>query len=384
MLQMIIVDETQKVKGTLKTLFQGEYITSTLTPEAIESSLDKDIGSPHMVLYVSQGNTEPTKPRIERIRSMWPKTVVVLLLPGVHSDKQLGQHTIPAHKILFKPCSKRRVIETVENYRSLMKPESSSNRTATLLATLVELAGERHPGLYMAYNRILSLIMSLCNTLGGDWRHIQQVFMLYTLLLSNADQKLVSAFLESHEKDKETLTAIHSTLQKTAEMLELAPDTEDLATDLKYVLKQYDGSGLPKDDVSGLDIPIAARVINLLMDYHILLQSGKKEGLALFTLFQRKGAYDDILLQALIDHHGSDGEKLIREVFPLGLVPGMEIAEDIFGDFDGKRRKILSRNEILTDDTIDYIQRHCEDILDITEPIPIFDDLFTQGDPSDV
>ncbi len=120
-----------------------------------------------------------------------------------------------------------------------------------------------------------------------------------------------------------------------------------------------------------MDIPASSRIIRLLFDYHHLLQQGKSTGEALFVLDQRSKWYDGVLLHAFIDILGDAGKNRIRTVYPLGLTTGMEIAEDVYGVIDAKKRKILSCGEILTEETIDYLQRHSEDILDITEPIKI-------------
>lgn len=376
MLKMVIIDESGKAASTLERLFTDEYTTSILPPEALSDQLEKDIVSPQLVLFVSKGDIPLTKQRIERIRTMWPKAAVLLLLPGVHDEKQLGPISIPAHKMLFKPCTKKRVAEVVTNYRSLMTDENTLNRSTALLSTLVEFTGERSPNLYIAYNRVRSQITTMCNALGGDRRQIQETFMLYIILLSHMDDDLLDAMTRDDDKDAEVLNKVHVHLQKMVYLLELSPAAQDLARDLKYVLKHYDGSGFPKDDVSGLELPISSRIINLLMDYHLLLQNGKSAGQALFALHQREGWYDNVLLQAFMDMQNDDDKKLIRDVYPLGLVAGMEIAHNVYGVINGKRRKVLARNEILSEETIDYLQRHSDDILDITEPIQVFDALF--------
>lgn len=375
---MIIIDETKRAAPSLECLFQGEFDTHTLTSEELVTTSNADTGWPNLALFVSKGDAKTTKARVEHIRTMWPKTVVVLLLPGVESERQLGKTVIPAHKILFSPCTKQRVLDTVANYRTLFS-DNTSDGSMAILAPLIEFVGQNRPSLYIAHNSISSHIKSLCDAIGGDWRHIQQVLTLYIVLLANLEQSLVDNFLDNGRIDTSTLQELNEHLQKMADLLEMSPSTKELAPEIQYMLKRYDGSGYPKDDVSGLDIPMAARIVSLLMDYHFLIHSGKKPGQALFTLHQQSAWYDDVLLQAFIDIHGDDSKKLIREVYPLGLTVGMEIAEDVYGMIDGKRRKILACNEILTPKAIDYLQRHSEDVLDITEPIQVFEDIFSPG-----
>jgi hypothetical protein len=112
-------------------------------------------------------------------------------------------------------------------------------------------------------------------------------------------------------------------------------------------------------------------MIRLALDYHYLVQSGKSEGEAIFILNQRGKRYDKRLFEEFKSIVGNAGQSVQRAVYPLGLAPGMVVAEDVYGTVDGKRRKFLSGGEILTPKTIEFLQRHCDEFLDITEPIQI-------------
>ncbi|QJB56048.1 HD domain-containing phosphohydrolase [Pseudodesulfovibrio sp. zrk46] len=376
MLTMVIVDESRKAFKTLETLFHDEFLVSSITPDEFPVKVEGRTCGPHLVLFVSKDGGQATASKVEEIRSKWPKSAVLLLLPTLHSEEQLGCSTIRAHKILFNPCTKKRVIDAVDNYLTLLNDDVGPTEDNVLLSTLVEFAGENQPELYIAYNRIMPMITTMCGKISCDWRHIQKIFTIYVLLLSNIDQKLVEAIMHGEGRNAKNINAMYVHIQKMVDLLQLNPVTQPLAPDLMYVLKRYDGDGVPKDDVKEQEIPVASRIIRILLDYHYLLQAGKSTGQALFILNQRKGWYDYTLLQAFIDTLGDAGKQCVREVYPLGLIPGMEVAEDVYGFIDGKRHKILARNEILTDNAVDYIQRHAEDILDITEPVKIIEELF--------
>jgi len=378
LLRMVVADESSKVLSSIETLFQSEFLVSSLDPKELDSEFDEGVCAPHFVLYISKGAMALAIPRVRRLRSQWPKSIVLLLMPTVQDEKQVkAASDIPAHKIIFKPCSKKKIIDSVENYLSLIKVDDSSNQESSLLSCLMEFAGGQRPELYVAYNRIMPLIMTLCQRLGFDWRYAQRVFTVYMILLSNIDETLSSAFMDGGGRKAKVVKELYESISKMVDLLGMTPATEAMSNDLKYVLKRYDGEGMPKDRIAGQEIPAAARIIRLLLDYHYLLQSGKTRGQSLFVINRRDGWYDEVLVHALVDMLGDEGRRCTRDVYPLGLVAGMEVAEDVYGQVDGKAVKIISRNEILTDNSVDYLQRHCEDILDITEPVKIVEELFT-------
>lgn len=384
MLRMIIVDESCKAVSTLEQLFQNNFAVSSLAPESLEEAIKKSTCGPSLVLYISTAEPVVAEKNIDQIRSAWPKTIVLLMLPKLLNEQQLGGMNIRAHTTLFKPCSKIRIVNLVENYCSLIDDSENVSQENALLSTLVEFVGEHHPSLYIAYNRLMPLIMNVCNAAKTDWRRVQKIFMLFIILLSKLDERMVNVIMHGEGRSAKGLQDLYVPLEKMSDMLSLTPSTSVFAPDLKYVLKRFDGEGVPKDDVKEDGLPIASRVIRMLMDYHYLLQSGKSVGQAIYVLNRRKGWYDLELFHALVHVLGEESKRGIREVYPLGLVTGMEIAEDVFGYIDGNKKKIISRNEILTDATIDYLQRHCEDILDITEPIMVVEELFTTAGEADV
>lgn len=378
LLRMMVADESNRVLPTIESLFKDEYFISSIEPASFDGAGCDGECHPDIVIYLCKKDVTHVVPRIRRIRSEWPKTVVLLLLPGVVADHQSNDILkIPAHQIVFKPCTKKKIVDVVENYRSLMRSDENGNQDHGLLTCMMEFAGSLRPDLYVAYNRIMPMIMTICQKLGFDWRHVQKVFSILMLLLSNVDEKLVKALMQGEGRKAKILKEIYGHVEKMADLLSMNPATEDMAEDLKYVLKRYDGEGQPDDDVSGQNIPPTSRIIRILMDYHYLLQGGKSTGQALYILNKRTGWYDDVLFHVLVEVQGDEGQRCTREVYPLGLVSGMVVAEDIYGNIDGRRTKVLSRNEMLTDETIDYLQRHCEDILDITEPIKVVEELFS-------
>lgn len=379
LLRMSIADESGRSLGMFKELFRNDFIVSSLDMACLDTTSCEDMLAPHILLYVSHGKGGRAAKYVEQVRSVWPRTIVVLLLP-VQQDEEWTRKSlhIPAHKVLFKPYSKKMISQIVSNYRTLLISYDNSDQTDILLSCFMEFVGGNQPELYVAFNRLTPLVFSLCQGLGYDWKPVQRVLSMYLLLLSSMDEKYVNALMRGEGRKARVITEAYEQISKMVDLLSMNPSTLGVGQGLKYVLKRFDGEGVPDDSVSGLEIPVASRIIRLLFDYNYLLQTGKNMWQVLFILNKRTSWYDSVMVHQLVDILGEEGKHYTREVYPLGLMPGMVVAQDVFGVIDGKRTKVIGRNEILTEDAVDYLQRHCDDILDITEPIMIVEDIMAE------
>lgn len=382
-LRMGVADESGKAWGTIEKLFQEEFSVKLYKLEALNELECVEDDYPHIILYICTRYADETAMRLKNIRDCWPKTILVMLAPTIADDRYMKElSNAPVHKIIYSPCSKTKIVDVVNNYLSLISDSDARGRDSALLNSLLEYFGTDRPELYVAYNRVTPLIMSVCGKVGFDWHRVQKVFSLLMLVLVNLEEELVASVMYGEGRKAKRISELYDNISKMVDLLKMNPVTEGVAEDLRYVLKRYDGDGLPKDDVVGFEIPPASRIIRLLFDYNYLLQSGKSSGQALYILSRRKGWYDDVLLHALVEVVGIAGERFSREVYPLGLLPGMVVAEDVYGSIDGKRVKVIAKDEILTEESVDYLQRNSAAILDVTEPIKVVEDLFTE-EPDD-
>lgn len=376
-----IFDESSKMFGAIKALFVEEYEVLAMDPAHVPTEIKEADCLPQIILYISKGNIDLAGKRIRLLRKKWEKAIVVLLLPSTNDENQLkAVSDVSAHHVLFRPCTRKKLLDVVNHYRYLLEGRDvhEGARANALFSALMEFVGSKRPDIYVAFNRVSPLITSMCQKVGFDWRRVHEVFTILMLVLANIDEMLVHSLMDGEGRKAKKIKGLYSEISKMVDLLALNASTGDMSQDLNYVLKRYDGEGMPEDDVSGQEIPAAARIIRLLLDYNYLLQAGKTSGEALFIISKREGWYDDVLVHVLAEVIGDEGRRYTRDVYPLGLVPGMVVAEDVYGMIDGKRRKIMSSNEILTEKIVDYLQRHSEDILDITEPVKIVEELFSK------
>jgi hypothetical protein len=108
------------------------------------------------------------------------------------------------------------------------------------------------------------------------------------------------------------------------------PRLEPVRRILAYQHKRYDGSGSPRDGVSGEAIPWGARALKVALDLDALEAQGVSTVLAFDTLRGRKGWYDPAILEAFAQVRGNASqESEVRELELRQLAPGMVFVQDV-------------------------------------------------------
>ena len=102
------------------------------------------------------------------------------------------------------------------------------------------------------------------------------------------------ALLNAAEKD-----LIAHVPEVGAQLLGNIPRLEEVARMVRYQHKNFDGTGWPQDSVTGLDIPIGARLLKVLADLASLEAANKPKDLALQAMQRRLGYYDLAVIQAV-------------------------------------------------------------------------------------
>ncbi|MDR3709657.1 MAG: response regulator [Capsulimonadaceae bacterium] len=77
------------------------------------------------------------------------------------------------------------------------------------------------------------------------------------------------------------------------------PRLEQVARMIRYQNKNYDGSGIPDDNVSGDAIPVGARILKVLLEWHQIEARGASRSGAYALMRNRRGFYDPTVFEAL-------------------------------------------------------------------------------------
>ena len=121
------------------------------------------------------------------------------------------------------------------------------------------------------------------------------------------------------------------TLPHTAEkLLANIPRLEPVRIILRYQNKNFDGSGSPRDNVKGEEIPMGARILKLVLDFDILKAQRVQHELILDTLRGRNNTYAPALLETFLElQGGTEREAGIKEIGFKEVRLGMVFAEDV-------------------------------------------------------
>lgn len=157
--------------------------------------------------------------------------------------------------------------------------------------------------------------------------------------------------------------------QVSARLLGNIPRLEQVAQIIRYQGKQFDGGGLPKDEVAGENLPLESRILKLLFDLDALQQSGT-EGLAgLAQLANQPGHYDPRVMETL-RWFLSSGDEDVTQGAPVAvlvkdLMPGHVLASQV-ETTNGVM--LLTAGHKLTQAVIERLQ-HTHHVHRIKEPI---------------
>jgi len=211
---------------------------------------------------------------------------------------------------------------------------------------LVEILASINPAGFSQCSRLVPLTRRMAQYLmEADAWQAELVVMLSPIVEITIPKALVHKMrrAESLDEDEEK-TYLYRTRQG-AKLLADIPHLESIARALSYRNKNFDGSGIPRDALTGTDIPMAARISRVVFDYDRLLQQHPEEDIVAL-MHQAEGVYDVNVLAVLRDVRRIDvPDSFFHELRIEDLVPGMILGADVV---DVRGRMIVGKGTELT------------------------------------
>lgn len=206
--------------------------------------------------------------------------------------------------------------------------------TIKLLSTIVELRGGQHTG---HARQVADLARKLAVALKLDVRETQDVFIAALLQdigkIGFTDEMLATPLTLMHG---EVLGQYRKHPLRAEQLLMPLPDLRGSAAILRAQLERFDGNGFPHG-ISGLAIPIGARILALAADYFNLQQGAmvqrhlRPEEAKSLIMDSAGKRYDPAVVAAfrqIIDYTVEDPGAGV-EVLSGELQPGMVLARDL-------------------------------------------------------
>jgi hypothetical protein len=89
--------------------------------------------------------------------------------------------------------------------------------------------------------------------------------------------------------------------ERGADLLTQIPSFQPVAEIIRFQTKNFDGTGLPEQAISGERIALGARILRILNDLFDLKESGRTQDEAITGMLERGGCYDPALLKVASD-----------------------------------------------------------------------------------
>ncbi|MBN2318380.1 MAG: response regulator [Acidobacteria bacterium] len=238
-------------------------------------------------------------------------------------------------RFLTKPCHPEELIRTIsqgmEKYRLTTAEKELLGKTLKgSINMLMELLSVISPEVFGLSNRIKRLSVHIASQMGiADYWQIETAAMLsqigYATLPENTVRKMQSGQDLSGEEER----IVFSHPKVAAGLLAHIPRLEEVSRIVACQLKNYDGTGFPKEGAGGDAIPLGARILKVVLDFHTLEDRGCRKAEALDEMKKIPGKYDPSVLKALKDVLDIENEYTARDVSVAELMPGMVLSEDL-------------------------------------------------------
>lgn len=275
---------------------------------------------------------------LSQARQIAPDTVRVMLTG--QADLQVTVDAVNEgnlFRFLLKPCPTDLFIkilnDAVEQYKLITAEQELLEKTLKgSIKILIDILSILSPVAFSQTPRIRVFAKRLAIRLGiNDLWEIELASMLsqigcVTMPNEILEKKYRGEVLSSAEKE---IFFAHPGIGK--KILSNIPRLEGIAEAVNFQEKHFDGGGAPKERRSGVSIPISARILKVVLDFNILIRSGKSRSQAIDEMYKNSKRYDPNILAAL------DAELLsVKEGYTVKAVSLKEITEGMVSADDIK------------------------------------------------
>lgn len=237
-------------------------------------------------------------------------------------------------RFLNKPCDAPTLAAAVDSalaHHRLIIAERDllENTLRGSILALAEVLSLTNPELFGRTTRFKNLMSKLAVEM-----HLPDVWRLETVaLLSQIGCVSVAPDIVKKRASGEALLAdelaeYHKHARVGAGLISAIPRMDEIAKCIEYQEKNFDGSGHPKGDLSGEDIPLGARLLKVIVDYDAFeSEAGKSQ--ALVQLKKHAPHYDPAIVSAFEKVLENESALACGQVKLTALTDEMILSEDV-------------------------------------------------------
>jgi response regulator RpfG family c-di-GMP phosphodiesterase len=243
---------------------------------------------------------------LRQVRTNFPDTVRMMLTG--QADLQAASEAVNEGNIfrfLFKPCPQevlsKALGDGLRQYR-LVKSERDllENTLSGTVQLLVDILALVNPAAFGRASRLQQTVRLLLPHLGREnaWK-LDVSAMLSQIGLVSLPSETVERACRGETPTADEAAMLETHPQCGRDLLAKIPRLEEVAHNVSYQAKRFDGSGPPYEGIRGRQIPLGGRVLKIALDYDAVIQSGMTPEEAFSDLNGRKGWYDPEILTTL-------------------------------------------------------------------------------------
>ena len=316
---------------------------------------------------------------LARIKKDFPDTVRILLTGFADLKTAMdGVNQGNIFRLLSKPCPPdvmtKSLVEAIKQYRLVaLEHELLQDTLHCSIQVLTELLSLTKPDAFGRASRLESISRKLALIMGVSplWE-VEVAAELSQLGLAAFPPALIRKINIGKRLSPEEQKLFNSHPITAAELICNIPRLDAVANIVLYQEKNFDGSGVPDDSISGEQIPPGARILKLAIDCDVYMQSGYAPGQALRALNQKKENYDPEALKALSVLLSDESRFTVREVSIMDLGEKMILADDLYSI--SPSRKLLSKGHEITSSVLHYIDQ-LRRTIGVQEPVKVIEPL---------
>ncbi len=312
---------------------------------------------------------------LSRVKEVSPDTVRIMLTGFAELDTAIEAiNSGNVFRFLTKPCSTETLANAIEaaikQYKLVKSEKELLEKTLRgCVKLLTEILSLTNPEAFGRSSRIARWVVWIARELGYEelWK-IETAALLSQLgCLLVPEEAVLKVYKGEPLSDEERqMMDMHPSV--ASHLLRHIPRLDSIATIIEYQEKHFDGTGFPRNDLQGEEIPFESRILKLAIDFEQLLTAGHEAKDALQVIKSRKGVYDPQLLPALerIVHIYSNYQK--KKVSVSELKEGMIIGENVMS-MDG--RLLIREGHEMTETIIRRLQNFAKTV-GIVQPITVY------------
>jgi len=243
---------------------------------------------------------------LREVRANFPDTVRMMLTG--QADLQAASEAVNEGNIfrfLFKPCPQEVLTKAlgdgIRQYRLVKSERDLLEKTLSgTVQLLVDILALVNPAAFGRASRLQQIVRLLLPHFGREnaWK-LDVSAMLSQIGLVSLPGEAVDRICAGETPSAEEASMLENHPLSGRDLLARIPRLEEVAHNVAYQAKRFDGSGPPNEGVRGRQIPLGGRVLKIALDYDTLIQSGASSDAVFSELNNRKGWYDPEILSTL-------------------------------------------------------------------------------------